>query len=160
RRAIMGEERLWASAGCPNCHERELVRVSRQFSDRFYGLAGIPAYRYACRSCTWRGLRIGRRRHLPELDEELEAALLRFDPNATLTFRQEAPDVDAEPAALARAASLFRDAGDVRWAEGGASAYVNSAIEELSTDARAEPVDSLEWLWQKLVDGSDSDAEE
>jgi hypothetical protein len=161
RRAIMGEERLLAGAGCPNCHERELVRVSRHFSDRFYGLAAIPAYRYACRSCTWRGLRIGRCRHLQELDEELEAALLRFDPNASLLERQALPDPEGAPVALARAGSVFRDVGDVTWA---ADAPVSSdgyaAGREMTDedDAGGESVDELEWVWQGLMDNTDPDA--
>lgn len=159
RRAIMGEERLWASAGCPNCQERELVRVSRQFSDRFYGLAAIPAYRYACRSCTWRGLRIGRRRHSQEMDEELEAALLRFDPNASLMEQQSAAGPDAAPVALARAGALFRDAGDVAWA-GDTPLPPNgyTDLEAAGEDADDEPVDELEWVWQSLKGDAEPDA--
>jgi len=156
RRAIMGDERLWASAGCPNCQERELVRVSRQFGDRFYGLAAIPAYRYACRSCTWRGLRIGRRRHLQELDEELEAALLRFDPNASLMERQPATDPNAAPVALARAGSVFRDAGDVAWAAD-ASLPPNGYADLEPADEDAEQVDELEWVWQSPLGDAGSD---
>lgn len=81
RRQLVSDRRLWFGTGCPNCLEHELVRVSRVRGDRLYGLAGIPAYRYACRNCTWRGLRIARREHSPELDAALEEALLRFDPN-------------------------------------------------------------------------------
>jgi hypothetical protein len=77
---IISDKRLWFGTGCPNCRQRELVRVSRHGSDRFYGLVGIPAYRYACRDCSWRGLRIARREHSPERELELEEALLRFEP--------------------------------------------------------------------------------
>lgn len=81
RHQLTQDKRLWFGTGCPNCLERELVRVSRVRSDRYYGWVGIPAYRYGCRNCTWRGLRIARREHSPELDAALEEALLRFDPN-------------------------------------------------------------------------------
>jgi hypothetical protein len=81
RRQLMNDKSLWSGTGCPNCTERELVRVSRNSGDRLYGLVGIHAYRYACRNCTWRGMRIGRREHSPELDAALEEALLRFDPD-------------------------------------------------------------------------------
>lgn len=81
RRQLLANRHLWFGTGCPNCQERELVRVSRKAGDRYYGLVGIPAYRYACRNCTWRGLRIARREHSPEMDAELEQALLRFDPD-------------------------------------------------------------------------------
>jgi hypothetical protein len=81
RNQLMNDKSLWSGTGCPNCTERELVRVSRNTGDRLYGLVGIHAYRYACRNCTWRGMRIGRREHTPELDAALEEALLRFDPD-------------------------------------------------------------------------------
>ncbi len=55
------------------------MRVSRNTSDRFYGLIGIPAYRYACRNCTWRGLRVAHRELSPERIAEMEASLSRFD---------------------------------------------------------------------------------
>ncbi|MFO7663825.1 MAG: hypothetical protein R6X18_14700 [Chloroflexota bacterium] len=81
RNRLMNDKRLWSGTGCPNCMERELIRVSRNAGDRVYSLFGINAYRYACRNCTWRGMRIGRREHSPELDAALEEALLRFDPD-------------------------------------------------------------------------------
>jgi hypothetical protein len=74
RNRLNNDRRLWVDSGCPQCKERELVRVGRQRSDRLYGLIGVKAYRYACRNCTWRGLRIGRRHHAfdeAELAEEL-----------------------------------------------------------------------------------------
>jgi hypothetical protein len=81
RRRLMNDMRLWSGFGCPNCQERELVRVSRKKRDRLYALVEIPVYRYACRNCTWRGKRIARRIHSPEMDLALEEALLRFDPD-------------------------------------------------------------------------------
>lgn len=100
RRRLINNRRLWFGTGCPECQERELVRVSRQSSDRFYGLLGVPAYRYACRNCTWRGLRIARREYTPEQIAELEASLLRFDPDGTPPVRDEVEPV-AEPAPVA-----------------------------------------------------------
>lgn len=67
RHQMISNKGLWFSVGCPQCMEQELVRVSRARRDRWYGLLGIPAYRYACRNCTWRGLRIGRRLLYPEI---------------------------------------------------------------------------------------------
>lgn len=72
---INSNEHLWVDAGCPQCQERELVRVSRHRKDRWYGLLSIPAFRYACRNCTWRGLRVARRHPQVVLaQEELIAA--------------------------------------------------------------------------------------
>lgn len=81
RYRMMRDKRLWFGTGCPNCKERELVRVKRNFSDRFYGLIGVPAYRYACRNCVWRGLRVARREYSLERELEKERALLRFQPD-------------------------------------------------------------------------------
>ena len=154
RQTLVGNKALWFSSGCPACGERELVRVSRHFGDRFYNLAAVPAYRYACRNCTWRGLRIGRREQSLEREAELEAALLRFDPDARV-----APiDSAAEPGEYRprRAASVFRDTGDVDWVETAMPALDNEAgdADDNGTDDEAannhagdEPLDDMEWLW-------------
>ncbi len=52
-------EQLYPSAGCPHCHEMELIRVRRQRGDRAIDKFGIPARRYVCRNCSWGGLRLG-----------------------------------------------------------------------------------------------------
>ena len=154
RQTLVGNKALWFSSGCPACGERELVRVSRHFGDRFYNLAAVPAYRYACRNCTWRGLRIGRREQSLEREAELEAALLRFDPDA----RVAPVDSAAEPGEYRprRAASVFRDTGDVDWVETAMPALDNEAgdADDNGTDDEAannhagdEPLDDMEWLW-------------
>ena len=154
RQTLVGNKALWFSSGCPACGERELVRVSRHFGDRFYNLAAVPAYRYACRNCTWRGLRIGRREQSLEREAELEAALLRFDPDA----RVAPVDSAAEPGEYRprRAASVFRDTGDVDWVETAMPALDNEAgdADDDGTDDEAannhagdEPLDDMEWLW-------------
>jgi hypothetical protein len=75
---VINDQRLWQDAGCPQCFERELVRVPRKRSDRWYNLVALPAYRYACRNCTWQGLRISRRYYWSEpLVVEGGAARLR-----------------------------------------------------------------------------------
>lgn len=53
--------RLWIEAGCPRCHEHELMRIARRSGDRWLHLMGIPAYRYRCRACTWEGRRLSER---------------------------------------------------------------------------------------------------
>lgn len=63
---LVGDRRLWQDAGCPQCLENELVRVPRKQGDRWYSLIALPAFRYACRNCTWQGLRIARRLARPE----------------------------------------------------------------------------------------------
>ena len=85
---LIRDKRTWLGTGCPDCKERDLVRVRRHFSDRFYGLIRLPAYRYACRNCTWRGIRIARRDRSPERDLERELALRRFQPDG-LPLREE-----------------------------------------------------------------------
>jgi hypothetical protein len=96
RNRLNNNEQLWFDTGCPQCQERELVRVSRQRGDRFYGLIGVRAYRYACRNCTWRGLRIGRRHH--RIDEDAPAEV--FGAEDTQTSGELLLDQDF-PAALA-----------------------------------------------------------
>ncbi len=139
RRQLVNDRALWAGTGCPECTEVELVRVSRQFSDRFYSLAAVPAYRYACRNCTWRGLRIARREHSLEHEAELEAALLRFDPHA--------PNATGDPAATARSprVSAFHDAGDVSWEANSATPYTNGTADNESD----EPLEEMEWIWPR-----------
>lgn len=85
---LIRDKRTWFGTGCPDCKERDLVRVKRHFSDRFYGLIRLPAYRYACRNCTWRGIRIARRDRSPKRDLERELALRRFQPDG-LPLREE-----------------------------------------------------------------------
>lgn len=89
RYRLVGNKRLWLGTGCPNCKERDLVRVKRHTADRFYVLIGVPAYRYACRNCIWRGLRIARKEYSLEREMEKERALLRFQPDG-LSYLEEA----------------------------------------------------------------------
>jgi hypothetical protein len=157
RHRLVNNKRLWFSTGCPNCMERELVRVSRRSSDRFYAFIGVPAYRYACRNCTWRGLRIARREYSPERERELEEALLRFQPDRDLDLASS----DGEsPTGLTHAPSpansFFRDAGDVVWEEGQVAA---ASLDE--PNGSPEPGDGLEeerspeeleWVWRRSSD--------
>ncbi len=138
RRELVNNRALWAGTGCPACAEVELVRVSRHFSDRFYNLAAVPAYRYACRNCTWRGLRIGRREHSLEHEAELEAALLRFDPhtpnttgNMTTTDR---PRV-----------APFADSSDANAEDDAPPAYTNGT----AGDESEETLEEMEWIWPR-----------
>ena len=144
RQQLVGNRALWFSSGCPACGERELVRVSRHFSDRFYRLAAVPAYRYACRNCTWRGLRIGRREHTLAREAELEAALLRFDPDAHAADEADLTVAAAAGSEPRLAGSVFRDAGDVAWDEpdGPPPGYANGTAHP--DDGSAEDMD---WIW-------------
>lgn len=58
RMVRMGNDENWLEAGCPNCGRHELMRISRNPSDRLQNVLGIPAYRYQCRHCTWMGTRL------------------------------------------------------------------------------------------------------
>ncbi len=163
RHALVNNRALWSGSGCPACGEHELVRVSRHFSDRFYNLAAVPAHRYACRNCTWRGLRISRRERSADHEAELEAALLRFDPDARLA--DGAPRPETEEAPPRHAEALFRDLGDVDmgmvavemagdWDEDEADdalAYANGAeADGLPTNHEsAEPAEDMDWIWRR-----------
>lgn len=161
RHRLLNDKRLWFGTGCPQCMERELVRVSRKAADRGYGLIGVPAYRYACRNCTWRGLRIARREYSPEREAELEASLMRFDPDSppeALTDAAADVAVAAEaPAATNR--SFYLDAGDVGPFEQSLATLPGEEEEAIPASAgpdnhhdEAEPADGMEWLWQRSSD--------
>ena len=169
RHRLVSDRRLWYGTGCPNCMERELVRVSRQRRDRLYSLVAIPAYRYACRNCTWRGLRIARREYSPERELELEEALLRFTPDATeLPSREDTDPAGAPLTAPRGGAGMFRDAGDVTRGDvpepaGEAiNGALNGSVEELdeeytvvedeATAPENEIPEGLEWLWRRSAD--------
>lgn len=51
---------LYSDAGCPQCREYDLLRVRRSRPDRAVAFLGIQTRRYACRNCSWVGMRIGR----------------------------------------------------------------------------------------------------
>jgi len=157
-RRLVSDKKLWFGTGCPQCMERDLVRVSRQTSDRFYGLIGVPAYRYACRNCTWRGLRIARREHSPEHEAELEASLLRFDPDSVPLDRPSAPALETI------AENELAPAGDDREhaidmepeLEVDRQSDVALDLEEENEPANhhddSEPIDEMEWLWRRTSD--------
>lgn len=137
RSRLNNNKDLWFDTGCPQCAQRELVRVSRHRLDRFYGLIGVRAYRYACRNCTWRGLRIGRRHH--HFDEMALAEELRLAEEAELAAAGVAGTVGAsgflppvlEPEKQGLAADDLADA------------TVISPIEESPTEPHLSAVDEL-----------------
>ena len=170
RHRLNSNKQLWFGTGCPQCMEKELVRVTRNTSDRLYGLIGVPAYRYACRNCTWRGLRIARREHSPEHEAELEASLLRFDPDGVPPIRP-ATDVNA---ALPVETGIMPDPRDIveRSAEEvDPTNEINPVADNQTADAEtvmpepgiespesvdnhvdAEAVDGKEWIWRRASD--------
>jgi hypothetical protein len=58
RSILLLRYRSWLEAGCPRCHNHELMRVERHPIDRLLQALGLPAYRYQCRNCPWQGLRL------------------------------------------------------------------------------------------------------
>ncbi len=48
------------SAGCPNCQQHDLRRISRETSDYLLSIMGIPVRRYRCSQCGWKGRRVKR----------------------------------------------------------------------------------------------------
>lgn len=166
RHRLTSNKRLWFGTGCPECMERELVRVSRTTSDRYYGLIGVPAYRYACRNCTWRGLRIARREYTAEHLAELEASLLRFDPDSppvAPALDIEGPEVGGsiETTPPMASSSIFRDVGDAGYLDAALTSSTPEEVEESEEqthEAEAEAGDDtdtneeMEWLWRRSSD--------
>lgn len=161
RHRLVSNKRLWFGTGCPQCMERDLVRVSRQAGDRSYGLIGVPAYRYACRNCTWRGLRIARREHSPEHEAELEASLMRFDPDsAPLNWSAESisePVVENETILVGdgqeQAAKTELDLEDDQsFGTAPDIAILEEESEPTNHHADPESLDEMEWLWRRTSD--------
>lgn len=96
RYRLVSNKGIWFGTGCPNCKERDLVRVKRHSGDRFYGLIGVPAYRYVCRNCVWRGLRVARKEYSLERELEKERALLRFQPDGLPYLEEVSQDAPAD----------------------------------------------------------------
>ncbi len=177
RSRLVNNEHLWVDAGCPQCQERELIRVSRERSDRFYNLLSIPVFRYACRNCTWRGLRIGRR-HRPfyadPIAEELALAAVAAGQGempaaqaaallATAQLSQEADDTAAAAEAVTSDMEVIQSADHADEVE----VEVDETFEdepEAATEPASQAVenhvaasgdsgdDDLDWLWQRLND--------
>lgn len=58
-RQLTRSQNWWVSEGCPQCHAHVLTRVRRKQAERLIGgLMKLPLGRYACRQCTWEGLRL------------------------------------------------------------------------------------------------------
>lgn len=177
---ISGDEHLWVDAGCPQCQERDLVRVSRERRDRWYGLLGIPAFRYACRNCTWRGLRVARRhRHLVLAQEQqIKASSLTLEAAgagaatalADMDFEDLAPDRDEIMADIAELASVEDWDDDMEPVKSAADEDIEPHIpaeaealdmpepqpdrdNEDTAAVEGQPTsDDLDWLWRKLSD--------
>jgi LPXTG-motif cell wall-anchored protein len=169
RHRLNSNKQLWFGTGCPQCMERELVRVTRNSSDRLYGLIGVPAYRYACRNCTWRGLRIARREHSPEHEAELEASLLRFDPDGVPPVRPPAEvnatlpiEIDSmpDPDIVERLAEEVDPTDEIDPVADDQSADAEPMMpepgiespESVNNHADAKALDGMEWLWRRSSD--------
>ncbi len=58
RRRVNDHQPWWSRHGCPSCGSRDLKRSPRRAGDRLVGRLGVPARRYVCADCGWRGRRI------------------------------------------------------------------------------------------------------
>jgi hypothetical protein len=161
RQRLANDKRLWCSTGCPYCQERELVRVKRTTRDRLYKYAAIPVYRFACRNCSWRGLRIGRQEISPERERELEEALLRFQPDGLPVVypSRTSEQSDSELAVMSTAIdSEARSPGVeyAKWMEEYVPITRDDAGQELveppNHHADVERLDDMEWLWRRPSD--------
>jgi hypothetical protein len=161
RHRLMNDKRLWYSTGCPYCQEQELVRVKRKTSDRRYKFLAIPAYRFACRNCSWRGLRIGRQEISPERERQLEEALIRFDPDGVPGILLNGASSDSKLRRVAIETTVEADPqvpGDeyARWMEEYVPIRREDAGQELAEPPEyhpdAERPDEMEWLWRRPSD--------
>jgi hypothetical protein len=156
RYRVVNDKRLWSSSGCPYCMERELVRVKRHASDRRYRFVGIPAYRYACRNCSWRGLRIGRREVFPEWEKELEEAVISLQPDGLPAARPGGNGVDEDLMVSAQEVPLhsdFPNGSDVEWLQDFTSETYPD-VDRIMTDQPghqddSERFDEMDWLWRR-----------
>jgi hypothetical protein len=75
RYRIRRDYSVYYEAGCPQCHEHELIRVRRNHRDRSLSFLGVPVRRYSCRNCTWHGVRLAGYRYTRPADkmEEIDA---------------------------------------------------------------------------------------
>jgi hypothetical protein len=160
RHRMMNDKRLWFGTGCPICKELELVRVSREKSDRYYGLLGIRAYRYACRNCSWRGLRIARRDYSHERELEMELALMQVQSEELVPANLKGwSEIQAAESASPEPGIELVSSPDVSDEE----AWLASSDQSQKADGIAdegdqdnhhdvEAVDELEWLWRRSSD--------
>jgi hypothetical protein len=120
RLQIINDQQLWYDGGCPQCFEREMVRIPRKRSDRWYSLMMLPAFRYACRNCTWQGLRIARRYYWPEpWSQQGALAEVEVDlPPKVSGSNRQTSDWDWAPAAVTQSVAMRRNGH-----ESGDSAY-------------------------------------
>jgi hypothetical protein len=160
RHRLTNDKRLWYSTGCPYCQERELVRVKRKTKDRRYKFFGIPAYRFACRNCSWRGLRIGRQEISPDRERELEEALIRFQPDG-LPAGLPKRTGEGKPGSGAIIPTSDSDSGlpgneYARWLEEYVPIRRDDAGQELTEPPEFHPdtegPDEMEWLWRRPSD--------
>ena len=98
---VMRNTGLRPETGCPQCQERELVRIPRRRQDRVFRFFMIPAWRYACRNCTWQGLRVAGKKSLPVPKTtvfHIEESPVTEEPTAELAamFLVEEPVMTAE----------------------------------------------------------------
>ncbi len=126
-------------------------------------MIGVPAFRYACRNCTWRGLRVARREYSPETELAKEAALLRFDPDGPLLQQKEYVNGRSVVADTFEAPEivLFNDDSEVDAfpeeysnASGIDTADLENRDSQLppspptDDDSEADLLDESIWLWQ------------
>ena len=166
RHRMMNDRRLWFGTGCPTCKELELVRVSREKSDRYYEVIRIRAYRYACRNCSWRGLRIARREHAQERDLEMEMALRQVQSDELVPANlqgwpaaQPAEGLGLEPnPGLASPSDGLEGAawqephGDKQKDDDPLEGDDTTDPGEQNNHHDEEAVDELEWLWRRSSD--------
>lgn len=84
----------YIEAGCPACHEHELIRVRRYRRDRLFGFFGIPVRRYACRNCTWNGTRLAKFSQKAVVENDAQDAGMVFEDetqpgNGTIDISEE-----------------------------------------------------------------------
>jgi hypothetical protein len=83
RHRVIRDYSVYVEAGCPSCHEQELIRVQRNRKDRALSKMGLPVRRYSCRNCTWHGLRLAGYRYKIKEKSDGSAVAEPVAPEAT-----------------------------------------------------------------------------
>ncbi len=140
---------VYVEAGCPQCHEQELVRVRRNRRDRALGTFGFPVRRYSCRNCTWHGMRLaGYRQHKPkETMDGPKADLIEADRSEpALEFVEESLAVAADKQVVMDAEMTVHNGNaDAIWIKETADTVEepDPFVEEEVVDTDNEPVEEI-----------------
>lgn len=158
---ILNNRSMQASAGCPNCLQNELMRVSRTRADRLLTFSGVRVARYQCRQCQWNGRRIFRRTYHPLEDMPNYPVASEVDSAVSVKPRPGlASSRVASPSAIIEADAAV-DAGSPETAvtEAAVNRLNNGKTAETAKDDAKDPVASALPEEQRIAPGTKSIAQ-